>query len=150
MRLSVGEGLYYELGWEQKTKCRKGYKEKKKKEERLILCHFILCSSKNKLKKKIIEGGTKSYFRLNNYRSYFGKRKKKKGVKAKIVKFDLYSGLRNHSRDRKSESKVKGNYARVSYSMKFRTFVLSFPFFLFNQGTPWTHYNLCKRPIDYR
>ena len=28
-RLSIGEGLYYELGWEQKTKCGGGHKEKK-------------------------------------------------------------------------------------------------------------------------
>ena len=73
-----------------------------------------------------------SYLRRNNSFTHLGKRKKKSGVKAKLVKFNLHSGLRKHSWDRKSESKVKENYARVSYSMKFRDFVLTFPFFLFN------------------
>ena len=74
--------------------------------------------------------------------SHFEKRKKKNGVKAKIVKFDLHSGLGNYSWDKTSESKVMGNYARVSYFMKFRNFFLFFPYFLFNQGTPWPHCNL--------
>ena len=48
-----------------------------------------------------------SYLRWNNSSSHLGKRKKKSGVKAKIMKFGLHFGLGKHYWDRTSESKVK-------------------------------------------